>query len=269
MSEQDSNSSSPQDEIIVTDDEETTEPATELAEQEDEETTDKERNSKELLTREKVADLMEGDALQNVVLGIFDEISANVEKGKSAAKINSDSYAEALKAYRDEKPEEFRSWSNRDQELENALSALRQKVSEHKALLTQATEPYRQIADVDLGSVNERHRKMKVSLFNFLTAAGVSDADVQYRVPELPASVRVSTGWSPRLARVLVNGAEISYPGKNPTLTDLNRTLNIKGDAGSGARWAELFGSRDIPVGGLSVNRTISNKNFRIQIFSQ
>lgn len=239
----------------------------ELEVESDEDDTADERNKKELLTRDKVASLMDGDPLQNVVVGIFDEIVANVDKGKSAAKVNTDSYATALKDYADNNPAEHSAWLKRNDELEATLTALKQKVADHKALLTANVEPYRAVADVDLGSVNERHRKMKVSLFNFLTAAGVSDADTAYRVPELPTSVRVSTGWSPRLGKILVNGEEITFSGDNPTLTDLNRTLIIKGDAGSGARWAELFGGRDVPTSGLSTNRTINGKNYRIQIF--
>ena len=264
------NETLPQDDdaIVIPDDDDITEPAGDDTDSDDDESSSS-RNSKELLTRAKVESLMDGDPLQNVVVGIFDEIAANVEKGKNAAKVNTDSYAAALKSYIDANREEYSEWLKRHDEIESALSALKQRQAEHTATLTGNTEQYREIADVDLGSVNERHRKMKVSLFNFLTAAGVSDADTAYRVPELPASVRVSTGWSPRLSRVLVNGEEISYPGKNPTLTDLNRTLNLKGDGGSGARWAELFGSRDIPTGGLSVNRQLHGKNFRVQVFGQ
>jgi hypothetical protein len=260
-------------EVIEPDDDDTTDDDVTVEESEleseSEESTDKERNSKELLTREKVSALMENDPLQNVVVGIFDQIVDNVEKGKSAAKVNTDSYAAALSKYEEAEPEEFASWRKRDEELDAALTALKQKVADHKSALTASTEQYREVADVDLGSVNERHRKMKVSLFNFLTAAGVSDADSAYRIPELPAAVRQSTGWAPRLGRVVVNGSDIPFAGKNPTLTDLNRTLNIKGDAGSGARWAELFGSRDVPTSGLSCNRTINGKNYRVQIFPQ
>lgn len=257
--------------IINESDDEPTEPQDDPADSDDESDEDEsessDRNKKELLTRDRVASLMDGDPLQNVVVGIFDEIVANVDKGKSAAKVNTDSYASALKDYQQSNTDEYSTWLKRNDELESTLVALKQKVADHKAILTANVEPYRAIADVDLGSVNERHRKMKVSLFNFLTAAGVSDADTAFRVPELPTSVRVSTGWSPRLGKILVNGEEITFTGDNPTLTDLNRTLVIKGDAGSGARWAELFGSRDVPTSGLSCNRTINGKNFRVQIF--
>jgi hypothetical protein len=252
---------------------------TESPEESEDESTEKERNSKELLTRDKVESLMGDDPLTNVVVGIFDQIVDNVDKGRNAAKVNSDSYAAALKTYQEEHPEEYAEWHKRDDELEQTLAALKQKVADHKATLTAATEPYREVADVDLGSVNERHRKMKVSLFNFLTAAGVSDADTTYRVPELPASVKQSTGWSPRLGRILVNGEELktatvtnsdgTVTSKNPTLTDLNKLLNIKGDAGSGARWAELFGSRDVPTSGLTCNRVVNGKNYQIKVFPQ
>lgn len=233
----------------------------------DEDDSDSERNKKELLTPEKIVALMSGDPLSDMVVAIFRQLESNVELGKSAGKANAEGYSDAVRKYNEANPEESSAWLKRNDELESTLAAVKQKIAEHKAEFDKSVEPYRSVADVDLGNVNERHRAMKRSLFGFLTTAGVSDVDTAYRVPELPVAVKISTGWAPRLGKITVNGEDIQYSGDNPTLTDLNKALGIKGEQGQGATWANLFGTRDVPTSGLSINREIQKKNFKIVIF--